>query len=288
MCPATGTHTNTLYLYVLKPISYRLLPGGYIRSKRIALITDDFAIFQSILEVTKFRSIDTLVLSFSDPIPPDIGSVITSASESDRIVFDPEKIVTFSEDAESTVNAALLKLNGKTGKGQIIIGIDPGKNPGIAVLEDDMVIAIYHTPSREVMGAVRQILENYPPENCIVRIGHGARLVSAQLSNSLLDLGVRVELVDETGTTPAMGRGIHGSEISDIIAAINIARLKGIPAWMQDVEPSIGEIKRIQEKSREHSNGKASIPRDLARKVAKGELTMEEAIQTHERANLIN
>lgn len=281
----TSTQTITLYLYDLKPISFRLLLGGYTRSKRIALITDDFTIFQSILEVTKFRSIGTLVLSFSDPIPPDVGSVITSASESDKINFNPEKIVTFSEDAESTVNAALQILNGKNGKGQIIIGIDPGKIPGVAVLEDDMVIAIYHIPSREVLGVVRQILENYPSENSIVRIGHGARLVSAQLSNSLLDLGVRVELVDETGTTPAMGRGIHGPEISDIIAAINIARLTGTTPGIQDLEPSIGEIKRIQEMSRELSHGKASIPRDLARKVAKDGLTLKEAIRMHECAS---
>ncbi|MDF1556834.1 MAG: hypothetical protein P1P80_01435 [ANME-2 cluster archaeon] len=188
-------------------------------------------------------------------------------------------------DADSTINAALQKLNGKTGKGHIIIGIDPGKNPGVAVLEDDMVIAVYHIPSRKVPAVIKQILEHFTPDNSIVRIGHGARLVSAQLSNSLLDLGVRVELVDETGTTPAMGRGIHGSEISDIIAAINIARLKGTPVGIQDLEPSVGELKRIQEHSREHSNGKASIPRELARKVAKGELTMKEAIQIHESAS---
>ncbi|MCL7414201.1 MAG: hypothetical protein M8353_11430 [ANME-2 cluster archaeon] len=222
------------------------------------------------------------MLSFSDPIPHDVGSVITSASESGKIHFDPEKIVPFSGDSGSTVNAALQMLNGRNGKGRIIIGIDPGKIPGVAVLEDDMVIAVYHIPSREVLGVVRHILEHYPPENSIVRIGHGARLVSARLSNSLLDLGVRVELVDETGTTPAMGRGVHGSEISDIIAAINIARLKGIPPGMQDLEPSIGEIKRIQELSRNLSHGKASIPRDLARKVAKDQLTIEEAIRIHE------
>ncbi|MBW6517206.1 MAG: hypothetical protein K0A89_01705 [ANME-2 cluster archaeon] len=225
------------------------------------------------------------MLSFSDPIPPDIGSVITSASESGKIDFNSDKIVIFSENAESTVNAALQMLNSKNGKGQIIIGIDPGKIPGVAVLKDDMVIAIYRIPPRQVLGVVKQVLENYPPENSIVRIGHGARLVSAHLSNSLLDLGVRVELVDETGTTPAMGRGVHGSEISDIIAAINIARLKGIPPGIQDLEPSIGEIKRIQEMSRNLSNGKASIPRDLARKVAKDQLTIEEAIRMHERTS---
>ena len=94
-----------------------------------------------------------------------------------------------------------------------------------------------------------------------------------------------MELVDETGTTPAMGRGIHGPEISDIIAAINIARLTGTTPGIQDLEPSIGEIKRIQEMSRELSHGKASIPRDLARKVAKDELSLEEAIRMHEYAS---
>jgi hypothetical protein len=95
-------------------------------------------------------------------------------------------------------------------------------------------------------------------------------------------MGVNVEVVDETGTSPFMGRGIHGSEMSDIIAAINIASLKGTSVGKQEVEPSMGEIKRIQEYSREHSNGKTSIPWDLARKVAKGEMTVEEAIEKHD------
>ena len=44
-----------------------------------------------------------------------------------------------------------------------------------------------------------------------------------------------MEVVDETGTSPSMGRGIHGFEMSDIIAAINIARLKGTHAGKQEV-----------------------------------------------------
>jgi hypothetical protein len=86
----------------------------------------------------------------------------------------------------------------------------------------------------------------------IIKIGNGARLVRTQLINSLLDLNIPVEVVDETGTSPLMGRGLHSSEVSDIID------------------------------TREHSNGKASIPRYLTRKVAKGELTIEEAIEIHQ------
>jgi hypothetical protein len=246
------------------------------------LITDDFTVFQSILEVTKYRNIDVQVLSFSDSIPSHVGVIITSPGELSNIGFDQEKIVIFGGDPNSTVNAALRILDGKKTTGQIVIGIDPGKNPGIAVLEDNRVIEVYHTPARDVPGLVRHILEEYPDENSIVRIGNGARLIGTQLINSILELGVNIELVDETGTSPAVGRGVHGSQISDIIAAINIAGIQGTIVGRQEVEPSMGEIKRIQEFSREHSNGKASIPRDLARKVAKGELTMAEAIEMHE------
>ena len=257
-------------------------PGGNIRTKQIALITDDFTLFQSILEVTKTRGIHVHILSFNDPIPPIVGTVITSPEESSKIDFDPGRIVTFNNDPESTINAALKLLNGRNDINQVIIGIDPGKNPGVAVLEDGQVSEVYHVPARDVPGLVRQILENYPGKDIAIRIGNGARLVRTQLINSILDMGVNVEVVDETGTSPSMGRGLHSSEVSDIIAAINIARLKGTRAGKQEVEPSMGEIKRIQEYSRELSNGKTSIPRDLARKVAKGEMTVEEAIEKHD------
>ncbi|KAF5420373.1 MAG: hypothetical protein C5S44_08505 [Candidatus Methanocomedens sp.] len=190
--------------------------------------------------------------------------------------------MTFNNDPVSTINAALKLLNGKNDINQVVIGIDPGKNPGVAVLEDGQVSEVYHVPARDVPALVRQILENYPGKDIIIRIGNGARLVRTRLINSILDMGVNIEVVDETGTSPSMGRGIHSFEMSDIIAAINIARLKGTRATKQEVEPSMGEIKRIQEYSREHSNGKTSIPRDLARKVAKGEMTMEEAIEKHD------
>jgi hypothetical protein len=190
--------------------------------------------------------------------------------------------VTFNNDPGSTINAALKLLNGRNDINQVVIGIDPGKNPGVAVLEDGQVSEVYHVPARDVPGLVRQILENYPGKDIAIRIGNGARLVRTQLINSILDMCVNVEVVDETGTSPSMGRGIHGSEMSDIIAAINIARLKGTSVGKQEVEPSVGEIKRIQEYSREYSKGKTSIPRDLARKVAKGKMTVEEAIEKHD------
>jgi uncharacterized protein YbjQ (UPF0145 family) len=88
-------------------------------------------------------------------------------------------------------------------------------------------------------------------------------------------------MVDETGTTPRLGRGVHGQVISDIIAAINIAMIKGKSVGKQFIEPSQGEVRVVQEYSREYSNGRSTIPRLLARAVAKGEMTLEEAVERH-------
>jgi len=85
--------------------------------------------------------------------------------------------VTFNNDPVSTINAALKLLNGKNDINQVVIGIDPGKNPGVAVLEDGQVSEVYHVPARDVPGLVRQILENYPGKDIVIRIGNGARLL---------------------------------------------------------------------------------------------------------------
>ncbi len=164
---------------------------------------------------------------------------------------------------------------------RIIIGIDPGKYPGMAVLGNNKTISVHRISVGEVCPLIKRIMQEYNNKKITVRIGHGARLIRSQLINGILDLGLEVEMVDETGTTPRLGRGVHGQVISDIIAAINIAKIPGKNVGKQFIEPSSGEVRVIQERSREYSNGRSTIPRILARAVAKGELTLDEAVEKH-------
>ena len=163
----------------------------------------------------------------------------------------------------------------------IIIGIDPGKYPGMAVLGNSKTISVHRVSVGEVCPLIKRIMREYEDKKLTVRIGHGARLIRSQLINGILDLGLSVEMVDETGTTPRLGKGVHGQVISDIIAAINIAKIPGKNVGKQFIEPSQGEVRVIQEHSREYSNGRSTIPRMLARAVAKGELTLDEAVERH-------
>lgn len=160
---------------------------------------------------------------------------------------------------------------------RIIIGIDPGKYPGIVVLGNNKTLSVHHVSAGEVLPIIKRIKQEYRGKKLLVRIGHGARLVRSKLINGILDLGLPVEMVDETGTTPHIRKGIK----PDIIAAINIAKMQGKRVGKQYIEPSSGEVRVVQEHSREYSNGRSTIPRALARAVAKGELTLGEAVERH-------
>lgn len=220
-----------------------------------------------------------LVLTPEQPIPPQVGAVITSQSEADSIDFDREKIVV-ADKPQATMDRALSLLFEEDFE-QIIIGIDPGKYPGIAVLGNNRTISAHRVSVSEVCPLIRKIMREYRGKKLIVRIGHGARLIRSRLVNDILDMGLEVEMVDETGTTPRLGKGVNGRIISDIIAAINIAKIPGKNVGKQFIEPSQGEVRVVQEHSREYSNGRSTIPRILARAVARGDLTLDEAVEMH-------
>ncbi len=253
---------------------------GVLRHKHIAAITEDFSVYRPLVEELRARNLCFVALSLKDAIPINVGVVITTEAEFDRINFDSDRIVV-AKRVRTAVDEAQRLLGGVRKYDKVIIGIDPGKYPGIAVVADEMVISVHQVSISRVGAVVQHVLGEQSIQNVVIRIGHGARLARSQIINMLLDLGIRVELVDESFTTPHLGRGVRGQMISDVVAAINIASLEGIPVSRQQIEPSKGEIRVIQEQSRERSNGQTTIPRKLARQVARGELALEEAILCH-------
>lgn len=254
----------------------RVCGGNYI----IALITSDFAVYEKVVAELKSRGVPFITLRVGEAIPDNVNVVITTANDADSITFEDRQIVVYDEPA-STVSRAIGAERGEERPGEMVIGIDPGRRPGVAVLSGDIVVAVHQVSITEVEPLVRKIEREYRPTSILIRIGNGARLVTTQIINTLLQAGFKVELVDETGTTPHIGRDIHTHTVRDIIAAINIARIKGVPVGKREVEPSKGEIRVIQEASRSRSDGRATIPRYLARQVARGEITIDEAIAMH-------
>jgi hypothetical protein len=197
---------------------------------------------------------------------------VTATGEDIDVPEDVTRVEATPGDPRAAIERAVTTMRGASGR--TVVGIDPGERPGIAVLRGDVVVATFQVPPETVPEVVHRETED--AADPLVRIGDGARLVGARIVD---DLDVPVELVDETGTTPYLGAGTRG--LGDVVAAVNIARIEGDRIESRDIDPTAGELQRIQDRSREAGRSNREIDADLARRVASGDLTIGEALDEH-------
>lgn len=243
----------------------------------IVVATEDFALYHAVVSELRDRGVAFTTVEAGDDLPEETRVVVTAPEESvEESVGEAapavDHVTASADDARRAVEEALALLRGEGGR--TVVGVDPGTRPGVAVLSGEVVVAAFHVPLSEALGVVRREVED--AVDPVVRIGDGARLQGAQLVNDLDD--VPVELVDETGTTPYLGAGARG--MGDVLAAVNIARRTGERVDAREIEPTAGELQRIKDRSRERSGGR-TIDEALARRVASGELTIDEALDAH-------
>lgn len=240
----------------------------------IVVATDNFEVYHDIVTELRERGVTFTTIEPDETIPEDASIVITSADETVAVPSNVAVVQAKPGAPRTAVDEAVALLRG--GSGRTIVGIDPGEKPGIAVLVGEMIVATFQVPPEDVADIVTEEIADAP--NPLVRIGDGARLIGARIIDEIED--VPVELVDETGTTPYLGAGARG--FADVLAAVNIARIEGEPINSRDIQPTAGELQRIKEQSREESEHNRAIDAALARRVATGELTIEEALAEHE------
>jgi len=237
----------------------------------IVVATADFEVYHDVVAALRDRQVAFTTVEPGESLPADASAVIVGPGE------DREADVPVIEAAPDGARAAVdTALGRRADDDSVVVGIDPGTKPGIAVLTDDTLVAAFQVPLEDAAEVVHREVEG--ATEAVVRIGDGARLRGSRLIDELAD--VRVELVDETGTTPYLGTGARG--MGDVLAAVNIARRPGEPIEGRTIEPTEGELRAIQERSRRESDRNRTIPASLAREVATGERTMDEALAAHE------
>lgn len=240
--------------------------------RRVGVLISDAKLLFELIEALRAEGIP---FELEDPEAPSRDVDVLLTTETDKPAGDYSKSIICSLDTiHRCVKEAKAVLRYKGKIKTLIIGIDPGSTPGIAVLADHLLIdsAAVESPE-EVVGLVSDFTKVYPSNQILVRIGNGDRTVRNRIFNSIWDLGIPIEIVDESNTSTK-------SNQKDIDAAIQIALTSGYrPVKKQPVTPSEGEIADIQRKSRIRSNGELTISRSLAGSVAKGEISMEKAIE---------
>lgn len=245
--------------------------------RAIGLLTRNPRIYFEMLEALRGEDLKVVSLDFGEPVPADVGAIITTEEEKGGVSFD--KIVTDS-DPNIAITRAKMMMSSDSKVRELTIGIDPGVRPGVAVLGDGVVLMRSLAESPEAVGeVVDDILQEYPEANVVVRIGHGDRTNRNRIFNTLWDEGHRLEIVDERNTT-------RRSQTPDEDAAVEIAMTPGYtPGKRQETDPCPGEIKNIQRISRLESSGSLTVSKELARMVARGELSLRDAIERQERGS---
>jgi len=246
--------------------------------KTIGLFTNNFSLYYDLIKILKKRKIPYVSLSSIKNIPSSIGVIITSNNELHDIKSQKVIAADAYDTIDHAVDLALQMLIGKDLYSKVFIGIDPGDQPGIAVVGDDILLQKINIDTPEkVVTVIKRILREYPALETLIRIGHGSILTRNRIINSLIPLKIPIEIVDETKTTPSqqIGRHERDSEAAAVIALLTGGKVqRRLP-----LEPTRGEIRNIQERSRKLTGGKFSISEKTAKKVLEGSISLIEAIE---------
>jgi len=262
------------------------------------LITDPRTYFR-ITKLLKSHNIGFISLTPNEGLPSELLLIITTKSEASLLPENVEKLY-IADDTPANyilgrITAYLQGIKGKFGK--LVIGIDPGFSSfGIAVFGDDILIETAVTfDVKETYQKLVQVSKLYEANKRIIKIGSSTSFSRSQLLSVLLpfciERGITLEDVDEARTSSSRLpiRVTTKEKSKDVLAAVHIALREGTSLQDQDYKSKIkqGEIKQLQEKSRQLTNGKITISRTLALQVACGKISLEDAIRIHKGNNSI-
>ena len=235
--------------------------------RRIAVRTDDFRLSFHLMRELKRRKCEFVMLSSNDEWE---GILLTSPEE-----VRGGEIPAMEENIEIAVERAIQASRGLDTAVQLVFGVDPGPRPGLAWLADGIVVG---NAQLENIGMVADHIIGLSTavkhQRMCVKIGDGAPLIRDRIINQLILRGIETLQVSEYRTS-------SGSRSkANIHAATIIALMSGLKVYhLRDLIPTDGDLREIQRQSRIQSSGDLTIPTELARMVACGEISMEEAIK---------
>jgi len=235
--------------------------------RRIGVRTQNFRLSFQVLKELKRRKCDFVMLSAGDSWD---GVLITSPEEAKG-----GDIPAIEDDVEIAVERAIHAGKGLDSAYKLKFGVDPGPRPGLAWLADGIVIGSAQLQSLDRLAEhIIGIATAVEHARMSVNVGDGAPMIRDQIINQLIISGIETYQVDEYKTSIGSRSKAH------IHAATRIALMGGIRVNnVRELKPTIGDLKEIQRQSRIHSSGDLTISTELARRVACGEITMDEAIR---------
>jgi hypothetical protein len=224
------------------------------------------------------RGVDFIQISENSPLPPD-SSVWLGTPEEVAVSKVGTGIACTISDVEVCIERALHIAIQRHPTRVLAFGVDPGPRPGLAWNSDGRPLGSQQMENvDETVDRICQVVSSIPHAIAVVRIGDGSPTIGSRLANVCLARGLKVEMVDERRTSSGVGRHEHSA------AAARIARIKGEEVTSRrKVKPSTGEVREVQRRSRRESEGRLTLPIELAQAVAVGRLSMVEAFEEYDK-----
>lgn len=185
---------------------------------RIGIFTFDFKFYHDVIKDLRNWNLPFTSIESPDNIPRDVSVVLSSKNDDYDL---PNQIK--AENPTAGIRMALPKLMNKNQFRSVVIGIDPGPKPGIAVMGDGVLLEAYECSStRKVRREIIDISEGYLYREIIVKIGDGDAPNRNDILRSIGKLGIAINVVDEKNTSTP--HKIHDNALS----AARIAQLNGV------------------------------------------------------------
>jgi hypothetical protein len=199
-------------------------------SSKIAVATVSGKAYYLLVNELKQRKLPFLSCVPDKLIPLSIQVVITT--EAERLTVKYPNVLVYNPENEpsETIDEAIRIIQSKEAYKEVTVGIDPGKNFGVAVLGDGRILKKTQSFSLEkAVDTVLMDIKKNPAQRRLVKIGNGipelAEEIASRLNTTLPD-DVSIELVSEVGTSVLKSDGSK-RKATDADSAIEIARKNG-------------------------------------------------------------
>jgi hypothetical protein len=201
-------------------------------SEEVAVLTTSGKAYYRLVNELKKRKIAFLSLKTDENIPHFIKVIITT--ERKKTVPNSYKTLFYdeNEDPIKVIDDLVKILHGKKEYNKVIIGVDPGKRFGFAILGDGIIIKTgSYSNIEKTVQVIAQKMNEVNAKKKIVKVGDGAATFGNALIKYLhktLPQNIILESVKENGTTSRNYSSFkHRMNIRDEIAAVKISSREG-------------------------------------------------------------
>lgn len=201
------------------------------RKATIAVATVSGKAYYKIVNELKNRNVLFLSIVPWETIPSSIKVVITTVEEKNLIKHPNVLVYNVEEDPSKIVDEAIRISSGKEFYEELVIGVDPGKIFGVAVIGDGKTLKRKEFSSmEEAIDFILTEVEREPSKVKRVRIGMGVPEIAEEIARRLdlaLPKDAIIEMVSEEGTSTSKDASLAKRKFSDADSAAKIALKRG-------------------------------------------------------------